>query len=55
MDRGNEIYNKTMNKLLNGFMMYSKRNVGRIFIAEGFIRTLNIKIYKYNYLKECIY
>ena len=49
VDKGSKFYNAYFKKCLrdNGIVMYSTHNEGKSVIAEGFIRTLKGKIYKY--------
>ena len=49
VDKGSEFYNNSFKKWLqdNDTEMYSKHNEGKSVIAERFIRTLRIKIFKY--------
>ena len=49
VDKGSEFYNNSFKKWLkdNDIVMYSTNNEGKSVIAEGFIRTLKNKIYKY--------
>ena len=49
VDKGSEFYNSSFKKWLeNNYMeMYSIHNEGKFVVAERFIRTLKIKIYKY--------
>ena len=49
VDKGSEFYNNSSKKWLkdNDIEMYSKHNEGKSVVAERFIRTLKIKIYKY--------
>ena len=49
IDKGNELYNNSVKKWLkdNNTVMYSTHNEGKYAVAEGFIRTLKNKIYKY--------
>ena len=48
-DKSSEFYNNSFKKWLqdNDIVMYSTQNEGKSVVAEGFIRTLNNKIYKY--------
>ena len=48
VDQGREFYNKLMQKWLdnNDILMYSAHNEGKSVIAESFIKTLKVKIYK---------
>ena len=48
VDQGKEFYNKLMQESLdnNGILMYSTHNEGNSVIAEKFIKTLKVKIYK---------
>ena len=48
-DQGNEFYNTYFKKFLkdNNIEMYSIHNEGKSVVAEKFIRTLKIKIYKH--------
>ena len=41
----------------NTIEMYSTHNQKKSVVAERFIRTLKIKIYKYitSFMKECVY
>ena len=47
--KGSEFYNAYLKKWLRGndIVMYSTHNEGKSVVAERFIRTLKIKIYKY--------
>ena len=49
VDRGSEFYDDSFRKWLkdNDIEMYSINNEGKFVLAERFIRTLKIKIYKY--------
>ena len=49
VDKGSEFYNSSFKKWLkdNNIEMISIHNEGKSVIAEGFIRTLKTKIYKY--------
>ena len=49
VDKGSEFYNNSFKKWLkdNDIKMYSIHNEGKSVVAERFIRTLIIKIYKY--------
>ena len=49
VDKGSEFYNASFKKWLqdNDIIMYSTNNEGKPVVAERFIRTLKIKIYKY--------
>ena len=49
VDKVSEFYNISFKKWLKGneSEMYSIRNEGKSVVAEGFIRTLKTKIYKY--------
>ena len=49
VDKGSEFYNSSFKKWLKDYdiEMYSTNNEGKSVIAEGFIRTLKNKIYKY--------
>ena len=49
VDKVSEFYNISYKKWLKGneSEMYSIRNEGKSVVAEGFIRTLKTKIYKY--------
>ena len=49
VDKDSEFYNRSMKSWLeqNAMGMYSTHNEGNSVIAEGFIRTLKNKIYKY--------
>ena len=49
VDKGSEFYNNSLKKWLqdNDTAMYSKNNKGKSVAAEGFIRTIKNKIYKY--------
>ena len=49
VDKGSEFYNSFVKKWLqdNGIEMYSIHNAGKSVVAEGLIRTLKTKIYKY--------
>ena len=49
VDKDSEFYNRSMKSWLeqNAMGMYSTHNEGKSVIAEGFIRTLKNKIYKY--------
>ena len=49
VNKGSEFYNNSFRKSLkvNDIEKYSIRNEGKYVFAERFIRTLNIKIYKY--------
>ena len=49
VDKGSEFYSRSMYLFLrnNNIEMYSTHNEGKSVIAERFIRTLKIKIYKY--------
>ena len=49
MDKGSELYNKSMKSFLQNsdIEMYSTLNERRSLIAERFIRTLKGEIYKY--------
>ena len=46
--QGREFYNKLMQKCLdnNDILIYSTHNEGEQVIAERFIKTLKVKIYK---------
>ena len=48
VDQGTELYNKLMQESLdnNDILMYSTHNEGNSVIAERFIKTLKVKIYK---------
>ena len=48
VDKGNEVYNKSMKPWLNDneIEMYSTHNEGKTVVAERFIRTLKTEIYK---------
>ena len=48
VDQGKELYNKLMQESLdnNDILMYSTHNEGNSVIAERFIKTLKVKIYK---------
>ena len=49
VDKGSEFYSSSFKKWLkdNDIEMYSIYNEGKSIVAEKFIRTLKIKIYKY--------
>ena len=49
VDKGSEFYNASFKKWLqdNDIVMYSINNEGKSAVAEGFIRTLKSRIYKY--------
>ena len=49
VDKVSDFYNISYKKWLKGneSEMYSIRNGGKSVVAEGFIRTLKTKIYKY--------
>ena len=49
VDKGSEFYNASFKKWLqdNDIITYSTNNEGKSVVAERFIRTLKIKIYKY--------
>ena len=49
VDKGSEFYNSSIKKWLkdNNAEMYSTHNERKFVVAEGFIRTLKNKIYKY--------
>ena len=49
VDKGSEFYNKSFKKWLkdNNIEMYSTHNEEKSVVAERFIKTLMIKIYKY--------
>ena len=49
VDKGSEFYNSSVKKWLkdNNIEMYSIYNEGKSVVAERFIRSLKIKIYKY--------
>ena len=49
VDKGSEFYNNSFKKWLkdNDIEMYSINNEGKSVFAEGFLRTLKNKIYKY--------
>ena len=49
VDKGSEFYNRSIKSWLekDAIKMYSTRNEGKSVVAEGFIRTLKNKIYKY--------
>ena len=49
MDKGSELYNKSMKSFLqnNDIEMYSTLNERKSLIAERFIKTLKSEIYKY--------
>ena len=49
LDKGSEFCNASFKKWLqdNNIVMYSTHNEGKSVVAERFIRTLKIKIYKY--------
>ena len=49
IDKGSKFYNNYLLKCLkdNDIEMYSIHNEGKSIVAEGFIRTLKTKIYKY--------
>ena len=49
VNKVSEFYNISFKKWLKGneSEMYSIRNEGKSVVAEGFIRTLKTKIYKY--------
>ena len=49
VDKGSEFYNNSFRKWLkdNDIEMYSIHNIGKLVVAERFIRTLKNKIYKY--------
>ena len=63
VDKGSEFYNNYFKKWLkdNNIEMYSIYNEGKSVVAERFIRTLKIKIYKYmtwkriHGVEKCIY
>ena len=48
VDKGSEFYNNSFKKWLKDkdIEMYSTHNEGKSLVAERFIRTLKIKIYK---------
>ena len=48
-DEGRKFYNRSIKSFLQNINieMYSARNEGKFVVAEGFIRTLKDKIYKY--------
>ena len=52
VDQGGEFYNNVFKKLLsdNDVIMYSTCNEGKSVVAERFIRTLKIKLYKHRQL-----
>ena len=58
VDKGRKFRNNSFKKWLkyNDFEIYSTYNEGKSVVAEIFIRTLKIKIYKYmtSYQKMCI-
>ena len=49
VDKGSEFYNNSFKKWLkdNDTEMYSMQNEGKSVVAERFITTLKIKLYKY--------
>ena len=49
VDKGSEFYNAYFKKWLrdNDIVMYSTNNEGKSAVAERFVRTMKIKIYKY--------
>ena len=49
VDKGSEFYSRSMKSWLqdNDVKVYSTHNEGKSVVAERFIRTLKIKIYKY--------
>ena len=49
VDKGSEFYNASFKKWLqdNDIVMYSTHSEGKFVVAERFIRTLKIKIYKH--------
>ena len=49
VDKKSEFYYSSVKKLLkdNDIEMYSRHNEGKSVAAEGFIKTLKTKIYKY--------
>ena len=49
VDKGSEFYNNFFKKWLkdNDIEIYSIHNEGKSVVAEGFIKTLKNKIYKY--------
>ena len=49
IDKGSKFYNNYLLKCLkdNDIELYSIHNEGKSIVAEGFIRTLKTKIYKY--------
>ena len=57
-DKGGEFYNNSFKKSLkdNDIEMYSIHNEGKSAVAEGFMRALKNKIYKYvtSISKMCI-
>ena len=57
VDKGSEFYNRSMKSWLekNDIEMYSTYNEGKSVVAERFIRTLKIKIYKYMTLISKMY
>ena len=59
VDIGSVFYNRSMSTWLkkNTIEMYSTHNQKKSVVAERFIRTLKIKIYKYitSFMKECVY
>ena len=48
VDQGREFYNKLMQGWFNNsdILMYSTHNEGKLVIAERFIKTVKVKIYK---------
>ena len=48
VDKGSKFYNRSMKSWLekNYIEMYSRHNEGKSVVAERFITTLKIKIYK---------
>ena len=58
IDHGSEFYNKKFKKFLkeNDIKMYSTHNEGKSVVAERFIKTLKIKIYKHmTYVGKNVY
>ena len=56
VDKGSKFYNISKKSWMQNeyIEMYSTYNEGKLVFAEGFNRTLKIKIYKY-IIKKCVY
>ena len=59
VDEGSEFYNSSFKKGIkdNDIEAYSTHNEGKSVVAERFIRTFKIRIYKYmtSVSKKCVY